>query len=616
MALHPIPVLVCELFLLALGSATALRGPRVMRWLRVALAGLGIVLLDGLVQPLLVPVGGWLGTAPLALAVAAATVVAASAAAATEVASRRDPRQAAGIAVAALTTTLLTVPSSLAAPIGGLAWVAATASLAIAMHRAAWAEPGSLLAARLRTVAVAMWLLASASLSLVAGTALLRTVPLVAGTVLLWLAATPPPFLQLVVSPTRALLRGTDRELVQLGDAAGDTRRALDGIRRVFGADAVLLVDRGIVIADQRPDRGVEATEAAISAATDAATKSLSGVSSTERYDLARRDDRWVLTAPTGRGWLIVVLTEVGLLLTRQDREHIASLAERVGLALERAEARRRDQQAASSMRAVERMRDDLLATVSHELRTPLTSIRGFTEVLREHSASLSETQRRDLLDRVVGKSVELERVVAGLLDLSAVRGRSEPDRVGLYDLADLVERAVGRARNRLDDRPVAVSVDRAEVHTDGGAVLAVIDQLLDNASKFTPHGTQITITGHTSGEDATLVVTDAGPGLGDLRVETAFDAFVRGGDVLQRETRGVGIGLTIARELAAQLGGDLQVLPVRVGAAFSFSFPVVHELADAGEGRRQSARAAEGDPTLLRSDEESEPDSSPVTRQ
>jgi len=208
-----------------------------------------------------------------------------------------------------------------------------------------------------------------------------------------------------------------------------------------------------------------------------------------------------------------------------------------------------------------------------------------------------------DMLTRIVDRGMQLEMIVSALLDLTAIRGRSEPERIAVYQLHDLAEHAATRARERLGGRAVQVRGEVGEVgvvHTDGGAVLAILEQLLDNAAKFSAPTSAIHIEVARDADQVSVEVRDQGVGLGDLG-ERAFDPFVRGGEVLTRDTGGVGLGLTIARELALQLGGTLQAVDAVEGAAFRLSMPRRHAMAPRGDTRTPvEAAHAEGDPTLV----------------
>ncbi len=581
--------------MLVAAAAVLLHGAHGLRWLRVMLLGLVWLMVTELVAPVVVTTQGPLADVPLVAAVTLALLLVAFHAAAAELRLARSVLTPAVGAAVTLTVVLLLVPEGVAAGLTWVLWVPGALYLGRTFLRSARHHPGSLLEARLRMLAGAQWLLAAVALSTLGGPFLVVWVlPMVAGTLIMVLAIAPPPFLRLALSQTRAALRATENDLAAIGPGRPDAlRTAIEGVCAVFGAEAALLVDDGEVVTTTGDPH---VAELGSRWAVGPAMPSVSG-----RHLHPVEDGHWVLAGDTGRGAVVTVLSPVGVLLSRTDREQVDAIAERLGLVLTREEARRADERAAATMRAAERMRDDMLSTLSHELRTPLTTIMGFAEVLRRHADTLSEQQVHDMLERLVDRGMQLEGIVSALLDLTAVRGRSDPGRIAVYELRDLVEYAVTRARDGLADRFVDVTGEGGTVHTDGGAILAVLGELLENAGKYTPHGSAIRIELAVVGREVKVDVCDEGPGLGELDPESAFAPFVRGGDVLTRQASGVGIGLAIARELAHQVGGELVAVACESGACFRLRLPRRHDLAPTGDDRTPiGAEHAIGDPTLV----------------
>lgn len=595
MQFSPLAAAAIQLPLLVAATAVLLRAAPGLRWLRVMLLGLVWLLVTELALPAVVASEGPLAGVPLVAAVTVALLLVAFYAAAAELRLARSFLTTGVGAAAVVAACLLLLPEALATGLTWALWVPGALHLGWTFHRNAQHHPGSLLEARLRMLAGAQWLLAAVALSTLGGPFLVVWVlPMAAGTLIMVLAIAPPPFLRLALSQTRAALRETETDMAAIGpEQPGAVRAAVDGVRAVFGAEAALLVDDGEVVAAVGDPATAELGR------QWSADPSVTTVSGRQLHPV--RGGRWVLAGDTGRGVVVVVLSAVGVLLSATDREQVDAIAERLGLVLTREEARRADERAAASMRAAERMRDDMLSTLSHELRTPLTTIMGFAEVLRRHADTLSEHQVHDMLDRLVDRGMQLEGIVSALLDLTAIRGRSEPERIAVYELRDLVEYAVTRARDGLEDRFVDVTGEGTTVHTDGGAVLAVLGELLENAAKYTPHGSPIRIDLAVDGGEVRVDVCDEGPGLGELAPDAVFAPFLRGGDVLTRQVSGVGIGLAIARELAHQVGGDLVAVACGSGACFRLRLPRRHDLAPSGDDRTPiGAEHALGDPTLV----------------
>jgi signal transduction histidine kinase len=161
-------------------------------------------------------------------------------------------------------------------------------------------------------------------------------------------------------------------------------------------------------------------------------------------------------------------------------------------------------------------------------------------------------------------------------------RARTGPDPAEreLVDAADLARQAGHVANLTYPGRPVSVEVGGPlPVHVDPNQVLEVLDNLLGNADKYTPSGTPIWVEADRSGRSAVLAVEDAGPGVPSGERERIFEQFTRLDDGPGQEARGLGLGLTIARQLARAQGGELVAVDPRRppgGARFELRLPLV----------------------------------------
>src|SRR5581483_2810190 len=192
--------------------------------------------------------------------------------------------------------------------------------------------------------------------------------------------------------------------------------------------------------------------------------------------------------------------------------------------------------------RAAETLRESILSTVSHELRTPLTSILGFALTLRERSATIDEDLRRELVDQVVRQATRLERLLTDLLDVDRLRHGlvrlvREPTDLGM--LVRRVAAATG-AEIAVDAEPVVAEVDPPKLER-------MVENLIVNAVKHTPPGTEIAVAVAVSGEDVVLGVDANGsPGTGiGLALVSQF-ARLHGGRAWVEEREGGGASFRI----------------------------------------------------------------------
>jgi two-component system sensor histidine kinase ResE len=226
--------------------------------------------------------------------------------------------------------------------------------------------------------------------------------------------------------------------------------------------------------------------------------------------------------------------------------------------------------------RRLERARRDLVANVSHELKTPIAALKGFLELLegdvgerhrREFLTSM--TQETDRLERLVEEQLQLARLDAGAVPL-------ERERVDLAELASVVvaPRIPLAAREGVTLSARADDGAPVEVDIDGARVEQILLILLDNALRHTPSGGTVEVVVGRDGQDATMAVHDTGEGIPAEAQPFVFDRFYRGDP--SREGRSAGLGLAIARGLAAAHRGgiDLASAPGE-GSTFTVRLPL-----------------------------------------
>ena len=220
----------------------------------------------------------------------------------------------------------------------------------------------------------------------------------------------------------------------------------------------------------------------------------------------------------------------------------------------------------------LDRARREFVANASHELRTPLFSLSGFLELLEDED--LDEPTRREFLETMTGQVRRLTKLAEDLLDLSRLdAGRlhveSEP-----LDLAEVAAAAVqefgGVAKST--KHPLELVLDGgAAARGDEQRVLQIVRILIENALVHTPAGTRIRVAARVEGGAAKVTVEDEGPGIADGDRGQLFERFYRGDGT---KASGSGLGLAIARELAALMGGGIE-LETRPGQTlFSLVLP------------------------------------------
>ncbi|MCZ7644981.1 MAG: cell wall metabolism sensor histidine kinase WalK [Planctomycetota bacterium] len=236
-----------------------------------------------------------------------------------------------------------------------------------------------------------------------------------------------------------------------------------------------------------------------------------------------------------------------------------------------------------TDLRRLEEVRRDFVANVSHELKTPLTAIRGLVETLLEDPA-MDEATRMRFLEKVHRQGLRLSQIVVDLLTLS----RAESDGAVLdREHLDLREPALESARvlrASADDRRIQISVEACEgalpVKGDYEVLRQAIDNLLDNAIKYTPPGGQIWLRLKQEDRHALVEVQDTGIGIDPVHQKRIFERFYRVDKARSRELGGTGLGLSIVKHIALALGGrvSLESFPGR-GSTFRIHLPLAQDL-------------------------------------
>jgi signal transduction histidine kinase len=222
-------------------------------------------------------------------------------------------------------------------------------------------------------------------------------------------------------------------------------------------------------------------------------------------------------------------------------------------------------------LRQVDVARKEFIATASHELRTPIFSLAGFVELLQDEE--LDEETRHEFLETMSEQVARLQKLSVDLLDLSRLDAGSMELQREPVDLSELARSVVAEFRPALADHGTHLRVELPNAGVDADCdperVAQIVRILLDNALRHTPEGTPVTVSANPHNGAAELTVADRGPGLPDGAATHVFDRFYTGD-----ATRGAGLGLAIARELAERMDGRIR-LSTRPGTtAFTLELP------------------------------------------
>jgi signal transduction histidine kinase/CHASE3 domain sensor protein len=253
-------------------------------------------------------------------------------------------------------------------------------------------------------------------------------------------------------------------------------------------------------------------------------------------------------------------------------------LAERAALAIENAKLYTDQVDARRKVEDLSRLKDEFLSIASHELRTPVTSIKGYTQLaktlIRENDLRTSE----EYLDIALDQIDRMSRLILELLDVSRIEtGRLEIRREPIpwtTFVSDVVHRhhtAVSERRFQLN-----LPVGHKRVIGDRDRLEQVLGNLMENAVKYSPDGSEILVTVEERGDQLVTSVADRGIGIPTDELGQVFERFHRGRQVSSTNYGGLGLGLYITKQIVERHGGSIWVESREgQGTTFSFSLPV-----------------------------------------
>lgn len=268
-----------------------------------------------------------------------------------------------------------------------------------------------------------------------------------------------------------------------------------------------------------------------------------------------------------------IEVVEVDLRVTNLARtRHLHRVARHARTALEETVADRTAELAEANARLSDlvRAKDEFIASVSHELRTPLTVVLGFAEELHNRSEAFEEMERADLLGAIVDQATDLSLIIEDLLVAARADMETLPIRVEIVQLSLYVDRAVTALAPK-DRARLTVDVPDLSVSADPLRMTQVMRNLLTNAARY--GGSRIELKAQQVGEMVAMDVSDDGPPLAIGDADRIFDAY-HTAHIIDGQPAAVGLGLTVSRELARLMGGDVTYTHDGSNSTFRFTLP------------------------------------------
>lgn len=239
---------------------------------------------------------------------------------------------------------------------------------------------------------------------------------------------------------------------------------------------------------------------------------------------------------------------------TDEDREILTILAAQAAVAIENARLLEELQKAHRKLQELDRLKSDFITIASHELRTPLSLILGYASLLQEQQPGSRE------LEGVLRAAVRLQHIIETMVNLRYLETGELPFRYEEFNLCDEVAQAcqihaaLAEASGLtldavIPEEPIRIRADREKIRL-------VLDNLLSNAIKFTPSGGRVRVKVEERYGNAEITVTDTGVGIPQEALEHIFERFYQVESPMTRRRGGLGLGLSIVREIVEKHGG------------------------------------------------------------
>ena len=225
-----------------------------------------------------------------------------------------------------------------------------------------------------------------------------------------------------------------------------------------------------------------------------------------------------------------------------------------------------------------EQLRANLLRSISHDLRTPLTSISGNADTLLHSYAVLDEQTRKQIFTDIYDDAQWLTGLVENLLSITKIADGSVKLRLSDQVVDDIVSEALRHIDRRSAEHHITVDCGEEPllVRVDAGLIVQVLINLVNNAVKYTPAGSNIRITAIQRGNAAEICVSDNGPGIPDELKARVFEMFFTGDNPIGDSRRSLGLGLTLCQAIIHAHNGEMTLKDNSPhGCIFSFTVPL-----------------------------------------
>jgi len=227
-------------------------------------------------------------------------------------------------------------------------------------------------------------------------------------------------------------------------------------------------------------------------------------------------------------------------------------------------------------LKSVENLRRELIANVSHDLRTPLAIVQGYVETLQMKGSQLEASEKEKYLNIILGSSEKLSRLIEQLFEYSKLEAKQIKPQKEPFFLQELIQDIVQKndvlAQSKQIDLQLAAEQALPLVFADISLVDRAIQNLIDNAIKFTPEGGKITVHLNKSNDNVSVQVSDNGPGISEEKQLAIFERYEKSD---RASNSGAGLGLAIVKKILELHESTIEVnSKLQEGTTFHFALP------------------------------------------
>ena len=275
-------------------------------------------------------------------------------------------------------------------------------------------------------------------------------------------------------------------------------------------------------------------------------------------------------------GVFIICLNRTYDKLSQYEKESMESLVDVTAIALDRARLYQELKIANEKLRELDQLKSEFLSLATHQIRAPLTSIKGYSSMLLESDFGVLPQKATEAIETVMKSCQNLINIVEDFLNISRIeQGRMVYEK-SIFDMAELVREVVNEIKPNIQNAGLSLKLEMpdnfsAKANADRGKIRQVIFNIIDNAVKYSTHGT-IRVSASADDKTVNVEIKDDGVGIDPSEIGKLFTKFSRAKSAGLTNISGTGLGLYVAKKMAEAHRGDIKVYSAGLGKGSTFT--------------------------------------------